>query len=278
MPELPEVEVTRRALEPYVVGKCISGCTLSWRTAVIAPNPERFAALVKGKKVREIRRRGKYLIFDLGGDLQLMLHLRMTGRLYFTSQAAPPTPYTRNSIQFVGGDELRFVDVRKLGQLWVAGPGVSDPPPRLPEGPEPLTAKFTPEVLEHNLAGRTTTIKAALLDQNTVAGLGNIYVDEALFEAMIHPERRCASLTGAEIARLHAAIVAVLQRGIENSGTSFRDFVGPTGERGANQDDLRVWHRAGQSCVRCQGRIVKTRVAGRGTHWCPVCQPLTVPE
>jgi formamidopyrimidine-DNA glycosylase len=205
----------------------------------------------------------------------LIVHLRMTGSLQFAAQAALPARFTRNTLLLDGDRELRFVDVRKFGQMWLVG---ADELERLPyrlTGPEPLDPDFTVSALAELLLKRRGKLKATLLDQHVLAGLGNIYVDEVLFEAALHPERTIDRLTGADIVRLHAAVVAVLQRGIANQGTSYRDFVGPFGEAGSNQEDLRVWRRAGQPCLRCGTPIQKLRVAGRGTHVCPRCQPLT---
>ncbi len=273
MPELPEVETTRRTLAPHLIGRAFTGARLEWPKAVVYPDAVSFEQRLTGRRVVALDRRGKHLVVRLDDASSLIVHLRMTGSLQFATQAALPVRFTRNTLLLDGGSELRFVDVRKFGQLWLVG---ADEPQRLPynrTGPEPLDPDFTAPALAELLQKRHGKLKATLLDQHVLAGLGNIYVDEALFEAGLHPERTIDSLTEVEIARLHAAVVAVLRRGIANQGTSYRDFVGPFGESGSNQEDLRVWRRAGQPCLRCSTLIQKLRVAGRGTHVCSTCQP-----
>jgi formamidopyrimidine-DNA glycosylase len=272
MPELPEVETTRRTLAPALIGRTFTGVALEWPRAVAYPDPEDFARRLVGRRVTDVERRGKHLIIVLDDGSRLVVHLRMTGSLQFADQAAAPSRFTRNTLLLDAGGALRFVDLRKFGQLWLIGPDEEERLPFGRTGPEPLDPDFTADALGALLRRRPGKLKATLLDQRVLAGLGNIYVDEALFEAGLHPERSAAGLTDAEVQRLHAAVVAVLQRGIANQGTSYRDFVGPFGEQGSNQEDLRVWGRAGLPCPRCGTPIQKVRVAGRGTHLCPACQ------
>lgn len=274
MPELPEVETTRRVLEPHLVGRTFTGAVLDWPKAVAHPDPATFAERLAGRRVTGLDRRGKHLIIALDGGSRLIVHLRMTGSLQFGRQDAPLPAYTRNRLLLDGGDELRFVDLRKFGQLWLFAPGEAARLPYDAAGPEPFDAAFTPEDLAARLQKRRTNVKAALLDQHVLAGLGNIYADEALFAAAIHPERRADTLTDEEIQHLHAAILAVLRQGVANLGTSYRDFVGPFMQRGNNLEQLQVWRREGKPCPRCGAPIVKQRVAGRGTHLCPNCQRL----
>ncbi|HEV7217122.1 MAG TPA: DNA-formamidopyrimidine glycosylase [Chloroflexota bacterium] len=272
MPELPEVETTRRTLAPHLIGRAFTGVLLEWPKAIAYPDPATFAQRLSGRRIVDLERRGKHLILVLDDGSRLVVHLRMTGSLQLAAPTAAPTRFTRNTLLLDDGTELRFVDLRKFGQLWLVGP---DEPEQLPfsrTGPEPLDPDFTGQALADLLCHRHGKLKATLLDQHVLAGLGNIYVDEALFEAGLHPERSVDSLTDDDIARLHGAIVAVLRRGIHNQGTSYRDFVGPFGEPGSNQEDLRVWRRGGQACPRCGTPIQKLRVAGRGTHLCPSCQ------
>ena len=274
MPELPEVETTRRTLAPHLIGRTFTGAVVEWPKAIAYPDPATFAERLRSRRIVELERRGKHLILVLDDGSRLVVHLRMTGSLQLAAQSALPTRFTRNTLLLDGDAELRFVDLRKFGQLWLVGP---DEPEQLPfrrTGPEPLDPDFTVEALAELLHRRHGKLKATLLDQHALAGLGNIYVDEALFEAGLHPERAVDSLTDDDIARLHAAIVAVLRRGIENQGTSYRDFVGPFGDMGSNQEDLRVWRREGTPCPRCGTPILKVRSAGRGTHLCPTCQPI----
>jgi formamidopyrimidine-DNA glycosylase len=272
MPELPEVETTRRTLAPHLIGRVFTGARLDWPKAVAYPDAATFEQRLRGRRVVDLTRRGKHLVIVLDDGSALVVHLRMTGSLQFADQAALPARYTRNTLFLDGGSELRFVDVRKFGQLWLIAAEEAERLPYDRTGPEPLDPAFTEQTLGELLHKRHSKLKATLLDQHLLAGLGNIYVDEALFEAGLHPERHADSLTADEISRLHAAIGAVLRRGIANQGTSYRDFVGPFGEPGSNQEDLRVWRRAGQPCLRCGAPIQKLRVTGRGTHLCPVCQ------
>jgi len=274
VPELPEVETTRRTLAPHLVGRTFTGVVLEWPKAVAYPDTAAFEQRLIGRRVIDLARRGKHLIVMLDDGSQLIVHLRMTGSLQFADQAALPTRFTRNTLRLDNAAELRFVDLRKFGQLWLIGPDEQHLVPFLRTGPEPLAPEFTEQILVDLLRGRPGKLKATLLDQHVLAGLGNIYVDEALFEAALHPERTVISLDDSELARLQRAVVAVLQRGVANQGTSYRDFVGPFGEQGSNQEDLRVWRREGQPCIRCATPIQKIRVAGRGTHLCPNCQRL----
>ena len=272
MPELPEVETTRRTLAPHLIGCVFTGSRLEWPKAIAYPDPASFARRLSGRRIVDLERRGKHLIFVLDDGSRLIIHLRMTGSLQLAAQAASPTRFTRNTLLLDGGAELRFVDLRKFGQLWLVG---ADEPEQLPfsnTGPEPLDLGFTADALATLLHRRHGKLKATLLDQHVLAGLGNIYVDEALFEAGLHPERSMESLADDDIARLHGAIVAVLRRGIQNQGTSYRDFVGPFGDRGSNQEELRVWRQEGKPCPRCGSPILKVRSAGRGTHLCSTCQ------
>jgi formamidopyrimidine-DNA glycosylase len=274
VPELPEVETTRRTLAPHLVGRAFTGAVLDWPKAVVYPDPATFTERLTGRRIVDLERRGKHLILVLDDGSRLIVHLRMTGSLQLAGKAAVPTRFTRNTLLLDGGAELRFVDLRKFGQLWLVGPDEQERLPFGRTGPEPLDPDFTEQTLADLVRRRRGKLKATLLDQRVLAGLGNIYVDEALFEAGLHPERSVESLTDDEIARLHGAIVAVLRRGIQNQGTSYRDFVGPFGEMGSNQEDLRVWRQEGKPCPRCGTPIQKSRVAGRGTHLCPTCQPI----
>lgn len=276
MPELPEVETTRRDLAPHLIGRTFTGIALEWPKAVVFPDVAAFERLLVGRRVVGLDRRGKHLIIVLDDGSRLVVHLRMTGSLQLAASSAPATRFTRNRLLLDSGAELRFVDLRKFGQLWLVGADQEANLPFRETGPEPLDPEFTHSVLAERLRGRRGTLKATLLDQHVLAGLGNIYVDEALFEARLHPERSPNSLSHGETVHLYDAIRTVLQRGIANMGTSYRDFVGPFGEPGSNQEALRVWGQAGQACPRCGTRLVKGRVAGRGTHFCPTCQPLLV--
>lgn len=279
MPELPEVETIRRDLSEHLAGRCITEVELPWEGVVAQPDPSAFVALVAGRCVSAVRRRGKYLIWDLDSGARLLVHLRMTGRLYWTPAGAPRSPHVRAVLHLDDGRELHFADQRKFGRFsWVAGERELAALLGAKLGPEPLESGFTPEGLQQALSARRGPIKAVLLDQRLLAGLGNIYVDEALFRARLHPLRPAKTLTAEEVERLYAAIQAALRQGIANRGTTLSSYRDAWGTRGLNQERLLVFRRQGQSCPSCGGAIAKMRVAGRATHVCPRCQPLASDE
>ncbi len=272
MPELPEVETVRRGLEPAVVGRRISDVrfTPAGHRLLQGAPPEAFRAALVGRRVTAARRRGKYLILPLGDGRSLIMHLRMTGRIEVEPQTAPEGDYFRAAILLDDGNELRWRDVRRFG-TWQLADDLSELEARL--GPEPLSDAFTPAALAAACAGRSAPVKSLLLDQRRLAGLGNIYVDEALHLAGVHPSRPAGSLSAAELTRLHAAIREVLEKGLGNFGTTLRDFVNAYGQEGRNREHLLVYQRTGEPCYRCATPIARSVVGGRGTHFCPACQP-----
>jgi formamidopyrimidine-DNA glycosylase len=273
MPELPEVEFVARQLRAELVGRTIVGIDIQWPGAVEGLGPDTFASRVVGQRVRAVGRRGKYVLLTLSGGDVLAIHRRMSGNLVF-QKACEQVPYTRASFALDDGRHLAFSDPRKFGRLRLVAP--DDRPTVLDTlGPEPLDDDFLPEALGARLAGRTRAIKALLLDQTAVAGLGNIYADEALYRGGIHPLRPAGSLTPAEVAALHAAIRQVLLTGIANGGTTFGRHRDVYNEAGTNVGYLEVYRRGGQPCRRCGTALRRMVVAQRGTHFCPVCQPLT---
>jgi formamidopyrimidine-DNA glycosylase len=284
VPELPEVETTRRYLAAHLPGARVAAVALLDPRVLVQPDPATFAAQLAGRTLTAVRRRGKYLILDLApapppadapapapAARHLVVHRRMTGNLFLRAPGAPPDAHTVAVFHLTDGRELRLCDLRRLARLWLADAADLAALDRA-LGPEPLTPTFTPERLAASLARRRARLKPLLLDQRLVAGLGNIYADEALFAAGLHPARPAHTLTPEEIARLHAAIRAVLEQGIHNEGTSFRDYRGAVGQPGRNQLLVAVFRRTGQPCPRCGTPIVKTRIGGRGTHYCPQCQ------
>ncbi len=271
MPELPEVETIRRELAPLVVGRCLVTVQFYWPPVAALPPADAFAREVKGRCVRAVGRRGKYLFLELDGSRYFFVHLRMTGQLHREAYPFSPDPHTRAAIVLDDGYALRFRDQRKFGRFYL----VDDPERVVGDlGPEPLDPSWTPQKLANVCRHRRASVKAVLLDQHAVAGLGNIYADEALFVAGIHPCRQAASLTEEEVARLHAAIRHVLTEAIRQGGTTMRSYVRPTGTTGTYQHHRRVYRRAGMPCPRCQTPIQRCRVQGRSTHFCPHCQPL----
>lgn len=272
MPEMPEVETVRRTLYDRLVGQAVDRVEIITPRQIWHPDPDTFRAELEGARFSEIDRRGKYLLFRLG-SLTLVGHLRMSGHLYVCEPEQPRDKHLHVVFHLSGGSELRYDDQRKFGGFHLLGPGGAGAPPGLLSlGPEPLSRQFTPQVLGAGLARRRTPVKAALLDQRTVAGLGNIYVDEALFCARVHPQRSAESLTAAEIKRLHGCICRVLEQAIAKRGTTFSLYSDGVGEAGDMYDELQVYDRTGQPCPRCGTPVQKLAVAQRGTHICPQCQ------
>jgi formamidopyrimidine-DNA glycosylase len=273
MPELPEVETIASELNARLTGRGIEGVEVLWPRTVGHPAPEEFASAVSGARVAGVGRRGKFILVRLAGGGQIAIHLRMTGRLTIEPAQAPRDPYTRLALRLDGSDELRFADVRKFGRFYLVPAGQTLPLRSFAAlGPEPLDGDFTPDLFAARVAGRRGNVKAALLDQRLVAGLGNIYADEALFRAGIHPRRTLASLDADEIRALHDAIVLVLKQAIGQGGTSFRDYRTTWGRTGGYQEELSVFRKAGTPCPACGSPIERDVVAGRGTYYCPECQ------
>jgi formamidopyrimidine-DNA glycosylase len=275
VPELPEVEIVRRRL-----ARCLPGL---WLRRVVV-NDARVSDLtedelrdrLESRRVLGLRRRGKHLIVDLGaaeGDVAetvAVIHLRMTGQLLFRPQ---PGSRAARFIWFLDPDtELHFQDVRRFGRL-TAFDAAHEDGFFAGLGPEPFGAGFDVAYLRATLAGRRAPLKSFLIDQRRIAGVGNIYADEALFRARLHPLRAAGSVGPREAARLHAALLETLQAGIDHEGSSIESFVDPAGERGAFQEILNVYQRTGEPCRACGTAIRRVVVGGRGTHFCPRCQP-----
>ena len=273
MPELPEVETVVRELRegspargPSVVGKTIARVTVRWPRHIAFPAPRQLQRQLRGQPILGIRRRGKYLIFDLPAGA-LLIHLKMSGDLTVVNGHAPPDKHAHTIFHFADGAALRFSDTRKFGKVFFV-PQAEDVTGVL--GPEPLEPAFTAARLGAMLAARRRVLKPLLLDQTFIAGLGNIYTDEALHLAGLHPLRRSDSLTSAEVRALWAAIRRALRSGIRHNGASL-DWVY---RGGGMQHHFRVYDRAGEPCLRC-GTLVRRIVVGqRGTHFCPGCQRL----
>jgi len=275
MPELPEVETVRSTLQRLVAGKTIRGVDVRLPRIVRRPaEPEAFARALEGATIRSVGRRGKFLIFDLE-ELQLVSHLRMEGRYGLYDAGAELENHTHVVFCFTDGTELRYRDVRQFGTMDIYRSDELDRAEPLRKlGLEPLDDAFTLPAFRAALGGRKTKIKPLLLNQECVVGIGNIYVDEALHAAGIHPERPADSLTRGELARLHEAIRRTLSEAVEAGGSSVKSYVNGQGEQGAYQFRLRAYGRQGEACAAgCGGEIVKFVVGGRGTHICPVCQP-----
>jgi formamidopyrimidine-DNA glycosylase len=277
MPELPEVETIRRQLAPRVAGRTIVDAHVLDPLWCAPRAPEDVEADLRGEPIAGLARRGKYLLLELADERFLVMHLRMTGNLLWVDSAESEEPrlHLRVRLTLDDGHHLLFTDQRRFGTgLVIDGCDELDRYTDERLGPEPLDPSFTPDVLRHLAAGRRAPVKAFLLDQRRVAGVGNIYADEALFRARIHPLRPAGRLRRGEIERLHAAIVETLEAGIANSGSSIDDYLDSNGERGSMQDEFLIHLREGQPCVRCGRPVVKLRAAGRGTYVCRHCQPV----
>ena len=267
MPELPEVETIRAQLAPRLEGRVLA------RVEILDPRLTRPHDLfevveeLEGDRVRTVERRGKYLVLRLESGLALLVHLRMTGGFGFE-----PATHERAVLELDDGTRVTYRDVRRFGTWLVLEDADLVPYLSLKNGPEPLGRRFTAGWLARSLARRRAPLKAVLLDQRVVAGLGNIYADEALWRARLGPLRPAQGISPDEARRLHRAIRAVLRRGIERQGSTFRDYATPEGSAGAMQDEFRVYGREGEPCRRCGTPIAKTRVGGRGTWFCPRCQ------
>lgn len=274
MPELPEVETVRQTLTQLIVGKMIHTVQVLLPRIIQRPDDiRRFETEVAGHRIVEVGRRGKFLRIVLDG-LVLVSHLRMEGRygLYQADDAIEK--HTHVIFKFTDGTELRYKDVRQFGTMHLFLPGEEfTQKPLAKLGLEPLEDSFTPEVFRQVISRRTTKIKPVLLNQEYVVGLGNIYVDESLFRAGIHPEYPADKLTASELNRLHAAIVSTLQEAVSAGGSSIKSYVNGQGEMGMFQHSLRIYGRKGEACLECGGPVEKTVVGGRGTHFCPQCQP-----
>jgi len=276
MPELPEVETIVRLLRGQLAGQCLSRVEVRWPRCIACPSVAEFGRELLGREVLDVGRRGKFVILSLSGHKSLLVHLRMTGRLIVedvghlaANGGVAPDPYTHVSFRFTSGKALRFRDTRKFGRLYLVSEAAEIVGGL---GPEPLSPGFTPQVLQDLLSRHRRRLKPLLMDQRMLAGLGNIYVDEALWEARIHPLRHAHTLSPEEVVRLHTAIRNVLARAIRNQGTTLRDYRTPLDEAGENQEALAVYGRQGKPCLRCGELILREAVGGRGTWYCPSCQ------
>lgn len=265
MPELPEVQTVVTTLRPKLLGRRVRAVYLHRRDIVQPPDADLVRDLT-GRVVRSIGRRGKRIIFVLDDDARFFIHLGMTGRLVIASAQAAAPAHTHLEVDFATG-RLRFTDPRRFGGVWWLGKGGC---PDAGMGPEPLSVR--PAQLARRLARTTRAIKNALLDQSVLAGLGNIYVDESLFGAAIHPLTPANELTPAEVAKLNRSIKSTLRRAIRSRGSTLRDYVDADGVAGSFQSLHRVYDRAGQPCRRCKTPIQRITLGGRSTHFCPRCQ------
>lgn len=273
MPELPEVETVVADLRGAVTGRTITGVALGHPAVVRFPVPDVVAAVLPGQRIEAVRRRGKFIVVGLEGGDDLIVHLGMTGHLLVCEATVPPAAHTHLRATLDDGRELRFDDARRFGRV-VLGPAATlEARGVLPAlGMEPLSEDFSAVRLAAYLRGTRRTVKAALLDQRGVAGLGNIYVDEVCHLAGVRPTRRCHLLTRAQRTALHEAIPVVLRGAIANRGSSIDDYRDVWNARGSNQERLQVYGRGGSPCLRCGAVLRRTTLAGRTTVYCSACQ------
>jgi formamidopyrimidine-DNA glycosylase len=275
MPELPEVESVRRRLAPLVEGRTFETVSIADSRLTRPFDPREIAAELEGERVEALDRRGKYLIVRFESGRSLLIHLRMTGSLrHGEAGTLPDDPHRRAVVRLDDGSDVAYRDVRRFGTWLLLEPGELGPYLDARVGEEPLLESYRARNLAARLAGRKAPIKAAILDQRTVAGVGNIYADEALWRARVHPLTPAAALTLDEVRALHRGIRRALQLGIARQGSTLGDYRLPDGEPGSMQDEFKVYGRAGEPCERCGTPIDKTRLAGRGTWYCPGCQRL----
>lgn len=275
MPELPEVETVRRDLEQVTRYETITWIKVHLARTIAYPDPDLFCQNLVGCQFIAWHRRGKYLLAACADGSHLGVHLRMTGQLLWVDPQEPLSRHTRVQWGLQSGMELRFVDQRTFGQVWAVAPQV------LPAtvisglaklGPEPFSQQFSPTYFQSALRRRQGPIKTALLDQKLVAGIGNIYADEALFLSQIHPQWPCRQLSSDQIDRLRAELINVLHTSLAQRGTTFSSFRDAMGVNGRYQGHAWVYGRTGQSCRKCQTLIQRIKLAGRSAHFCPACQ------
>ena len=268
MPELPEVETVARGLQKCLPGSTITGAVVYWPRTLARPAPDDFQARIAGRRVESVGRRGKYVVISLDHGY-LLVHLKMSGRLFIAPAGELLDSHIRAVLDLDGGRQLRFRDARKFGRIYLV-----DKPEEVtgPLGPEPLAADFWPEDFSRLLSRRSGRLKSMLLNQEFLAGVGNIYADEILFVARLNPLRRADTLTAGEQARLYEAIRSVLQRAINASGTTLPDRNYLDGEGRAGEYTAEVYGRTGEPCLICGTPIERVVIGGRSTHFCPQCQ------
>ncbi len=273
MPELPEVETIVADLRPHLVGRTITRCELSFRTIVRHPEPEAFVDSVVGMRIESVGRRGKYILVGLGGDLLLVVHLGMTGQLRLVDPAALVEKHTHAIFFLDDGRQLRYRDPRRFGRLLLGTEQALVAAKKMPRlGPEPIDPEFAAEELYRRLRKRRTALKAVLLDQAAIAGVGNIYADESLHRARLRPDRVASTVSKKSAQRLHESLRASLQTAIENRGSSVNTYRDAWGEIGGQQEKLLVYGRAGEPCFTCGRPLSMIRIAGRSTVFCRRCQ------
>jgi formamidopyrimidine-DNA glycosylase len=274
VPELPEVETIKRHLAPHVEGRTIERMEIPDARWCDPAPPEELAAAVEGRRIERLARRGKYLDWELEDEVHVVMHLRMTGNILLVDAGDPEPPYVRVRLTLDSGDRALFTDPRRFGTgVVLLGDAARDEYFSSRLGVEPLSPDFTADALRAMVRHRKQPVKAFLLTQERIAGVGNIYADEALFRARIHPQRPVGTLKRPQLVALRDAVIESLNQGIDAKGASIDDFRHPDGAKGSFQDRFLVHLREGKPCVRCGTVVKKMRAAGRGTYVCERCQP-----
>jgi formamidopyrimidine-DNA glycosylase len=275
LPELPEVETISRDLREKIVGHTIQRAEVFWEREIGHPSVPEFLEHIRDRRIEGTGRRAKYLVIHLSDNATLLVHLKMTGQMLYVSADEPPNPYTRVLFHLDRDRQLRFVDIRKFGRMYlVEADSLADFHKIAQLGPEPLEEAFTLAAFKALLRKRKGRMKSLLMNQGFLAGMGNIYVDEALFRARIHPLRSSTTLKPRDVRLLHQAIQDVLHESIANRGSSIDDYRDASGQKGYHHVYLQVYGREGEPCVRCGRPLRKIVVGGRGTHFCSNCQRL----
>jgi formamidopyrimidine-DNA glycosylase len=281
MPELPEVETVARDLRRHVLGATIRDVAISWPRTIRSGDPELFAAAIRGRRIEDVGRRAKLVTLQLSGGPVLTIHLKMTGQVFVVPSSSPADPYVRVELALDDGRVLRFRDIRKFGRMGLSrrdettGDLVGELGARGLKafGPEPLDPEFSVRAFRGAIRRRKGRLKSLLTDQAFLAGVGNIYADEALWLARLHPLRTARSLKPADEGRLYRAVRSILAEAVERRGSSIDDYTAPDGD-GAMQEQLQVYQRTGEPCPRCGRPIRRIIVGGRSTHFCSWCQRL----
>jgi formamidopyrimidine-DNA glycosylase len=276
MPELPEVQTVLTTLQPRILGLRIERVEVFLEKIIKSPHPREFVALVQGRSITGMGRRGKYLLLELDTAYILAIHLRMTGRLVHADPDTPRDKHTHLVFYLNNGTELRFQDMRQFGTMNLMSIDELDSfCSQKKLGPDALDPALTRDLFESRFRGRGGKIKQLLLDQSLVAGIGNIYANEILWWARVYPERTAASLTPGELERLYRAMRSVLRAAVAHRGTTLRDYVDGEGNPGSFQSHLVVHAREGEPCLRCGKGIIRLKIGGRSSFTCPGCQPQT---
>lgn len=278
MPELPEVESVRQGLNKMIIGEKIASVEVRWDNIIESPAVEDFKKQLAGQKIEKVKRRGKFLLFYLT-QIVLISHLRMEGKYQFIAprdkEGKADNKHLHVIFHLESGFQLYYLDVRKFGRMSLVERGKEFEHKSLAKlGPEPTNEDFNLKEMQNFLTRRTKAIKGVLLDQQVVVGIGNIYADEILYQAKIHPEQSAKTLTKQKEEILHESIIDILRKAVEKGGTTIRSYENAFGENGSYQDQLKVYGKEDSPCLRCGTMIEKIKVAGRGTHFCPSCQVL----